>query len=64
MSAYALVENGGRETIDVFLRREDAFAALADAISDWMEAYHRATVASPTTLLPSGTPPLRACRGG
>jgi hypothetical protein len=32
--AYALVELGDPEAIDVFLRREDAFAALEDAVGD------------------------------
>ena len=31
---YALVELGDQEAIDVFLRREDAFAALADCVRD------------------------------
>jgi hypothetical protein len=32
MRAYALAEIGDREAVDVFLRREDAFAALEDAV--------------------------------
>jgi hypothetical protein len=32
MHAYALAESGDREAVDVFLRREDAFAALEDAV--------------------------------
>jgi hypothetical protein len=38
--AYALVEVGDVQAVDVFLRREDAFAALEDAIKDkpnWAE---------------------------
>jgi hypothetical protein len=31
---YALVELGDEEAIDVYLRREDPFAALADCIQD------------------------------
>ena len=34
MRAYALVEIGDPKAVDVFLRREDAFKALADAVSD------------------------------
>jgi hypothetical protein len=30
--AYALAEIGNREVVDVFLRGEDAFAALEDAV--------------------------------
>jgi hypothetical protein len=32
--AYALVEVGDHQAVDVFVRREDAFAALQDAIKD------------------------------
>jgi hypothetical protein len=32
--AYALVEMGDEQAVDVFVRREDAFAALDDAIKD------------------------------
>ena len=32
--AYALVEMGDHRAIDVFVRREDAFAALEDAVED------------------------------
>jgi len=32
--AYALVEIGDHQAVDVFVRREDAFAALDDAIKD------------------------------
>jgi hypothetical protein len=32
--AYALAELGDDQAIDVFLRREDAFAALEDAMKD------------------------------
>ena len=34
MQVYALVELGDQEAIDVYLRREDAFAALADCVRD------------------------------
>jgi hypothetical protein len=34
MRAYALVELGDSEAIDLFLREEDARAALEDAIRD------------------------------
>lgn len=34
MRAYALVELGDDQAVDVFVRREDAFAALDDAIKD------------------------------
>jgi hypothetical protein len=34
MRAYALAEPGDQEAIDVFLREEDARAALQDAIGD------------------------------
>lgn len=34
MRAYALVELGDSEAIDLFLREEDARAALEDAIGD------------------------------
>lgn len=34
MRAYALVELGENEALDVFLRREDAFAVLRDALHD------------------------------
>jgi hypothetical protein len=34
MRAYALAELGDQEAIDVFLREEDARAALQDAIRD------------------------------
>lgn len=34
MRAYALVEIGDDQAVDVFVRREDAFAALEDAIKD------------------------------
>jgi hypothetical protein len=34
MRAYAIVEIGDTEAIDVFLRREDAFAALEDVLHD------------------------------
>lgn len=34
MRAYALCELGDQEAIDLFLRREDAFTALADAVWD------------------------------
>jgi len=32
--AYALVEIGDDQAVDVFVRRDDAFAALGDAIKD------------------------------
>jgi hypothetical protein len=32
--AYALVEIGDEQAVDVFVRREDAVAALEDAIKD------------------------------
>jgi len=32
--AYALVEIGDPKAVDVFLRREDAFAALEDVLGD------------------------------
>jgi hypothetical protein len=32
--AHALLELGDSESIDLFLREEDAFAALEDAVSD------------------------------
>jgi hypothetical protein len=32
--AYALLEIGDPKAVDVFLRREDAFAALEDALGD------------------------------
>jgi hypothetical protein len=32
--AYALVDLGDRLAVDVFLRREDAFAAVEDAVAD------------------------------
>jgi hypothetical protein len=38
MEAYALAELGERLAVDVFVRREDAFAALQDAVThepDW-----------------------------
>ncbi|HEY8629201.1 MAG TPA: hypothetical protein VIL73_01485 [Gaiellaceae bacterium] len=34
MRAYALVEIGDEQAVDVFVRREDAVAALEDAIKD------------------------------
>ena len=34
MRAFALAEIGDREAIDVFLRREDAWAALAEILED------------------------------
>jgi hypothetical protein len=34
MRAYALVEIGDDQAVDVFVRREDAFVALNDAIKD------------------------------
>jgi hypothetical protein len=34
MRAHALVELGGSEAIDLFLREEDAQAALEDALHD------------------------------
>jgi hypothetical protein len=34
LRAYALVEIGDDQAVDVFVRREDAFAALEDAIRD------------------------------
>jgi hypothetical protein len=34
VKAYALVETGGTEAIDAFLRREDADAALAGCLRD------------------------------
>ena len=34
MRAYALVEIGDQEAIDVFLRREDAFAVLEEVLHD------------------------------
>ena len=34
MRAYALVELADRLAVDVFVRREDAFAALENALSD------------------------------
>jgi hypothetical protein len=34
MRAYALVELGDSEAIDLFLREEDAQAALEDALND------------------------------
>jgi hypothetical protein len=41
--AYALVEDGDREAIDVFLRREDAVAALEGCVRDepdWEGLFH------------------------
>jgi hypothetical protein len=32
--AYALVEIGDPKAVDVFIRREDAFAALEDVLGD------------------------------
>ena len=32
--AYALIEIGDPKAVDVFLRREDAFAALEDVLGD------------------------------
>jgi hypothetical protein len=34
MRAFALAEIGNSEAIDVFLRREDAWAALAEILED------------------------------
>jgi hypothetical protein len=34
MRAYALVDLGDHLAVDVFLRREDAFAALEEALRD------------------------------
>jgi hypothetical protein len=34
MRAYALAELGDRLALDVFIRREDAFAALDDAVDE------------------------------
>jgi hypothetical protein len=34
VQVYALVELGDQEAIDVFIRREDAFAALRDCLRD------------------------------
>jgi hypothetical protein len=34
MRAFALVELGDQQAVDVFLRREDAYAALKDAVGD------------------------------
>ena len=34
MRTFALAEIGDREAIDVFLRREDAWAALAEILED------------------------------
>ena len=34
MRVYALVDLGDQEAIDVFIRREDAFAALRDCLRD------------------------------
>jgi hypothetical protein len=34
MCTYALVEIGDDQAVDVFVRREDAIAALEDAIND------------------------------
>jgi hypothetical protein len=34
MRAFALAEIGDREAIDVYLRREDAWAALAEILED------------------------------
>ena len=34
MRAFALAEIGDSEAIDVFLRREDAWAALAEILND------------------------------
>ena len=34
MRVYALVELGDQEAIDVFIRREDAFAVLRDCLRD------------------------------
>jgi hypothetical protein len=34
MRIWALVEAGDRETIEMFLRREDAEQALADCLAD------------------------------
>jgi hypothetical protein len=34
MGAYALVELGDSEAIDVFVRKEDALQALEDAVMD------------------------------
>jgi hypothetical protein len=41
MRAFALAEIGRREAIDVYLRREDAWAALEEILNDkpdWAEA--------------------------
>jgi hypothetical protein len=32
--AYALIEIGNNQAVDVFVRREEAFNALADALKD------------------------------
>jgi hypothetical protein len=40
---YALVEIGDDEAVDVFIRRGDALAALADAVQDepdWIETLY------------------------
>jgi hypothetical protein len=45
--AYALMEIGDDQAVDVFLRREDALAALEDAITDepgWMEILYVAPI--------------------
>lgn len=34
MTAFALVELGDSQAVDVFVKREDAFAALEDALRD------------------------------
>ena len=34
MRAYALIEIGHSQSVDLFLRREDAYAALADSLED------------------------------
>jgi hypothetical protein len=43
MRAYALVERGDTEAVDVFLRVEDAEAALADGLRgepEWKDVLH------------------------
>ena len=47
MEAYALAELGERLAVDVFVRREDAFAALEDALTyepEWAETLFVAAI--------------------
>lgn len=47
MRAYALVEVGHRDAIDVFLNRAEAYSALADPIRDepeWAETLYIAPI--------------------